>query len=187
VTRRAGQVVEASDLDAAYRMHRDTILSYLRRRTGNATLAEDLTQDVFLAALRAQSRLVNSTEPLLPWLYTVAERRAIDAARRARRAEIERRAETSPHGDADDVSAKTITEALRLLPEEQRRLVLLRLVTGRPFAEIGKALNVDPAVCRVRFSRALRALRESLGAAAALAYAGCQLADASVEAILGCI
>jgi RNA polymerase sigma-70 factor, ECF subfamily len=174
------------DLAAAYREHRPVILSYLRRRTGDPILAEDLTQEVFLAALRAHPRLAMSPTSLLPWLYTVAERRAIDAARRAQRAARIDAMRAAP-GGTGDASAQVITEAVRGLPKEQQRLVLLRLLTGRSFAEIGSALDVDAAVCRARFSRALRALRESLEGAVALVLLGWQLVGEPVEAMAGCI
>jgi DNA-directed RNA polymerase specialized sigma24 family protein len=48
-------------------------------------LAEDLAQEVFLAAVVAQPSLSKAGTPLLGWLHVVARRRAIDAARSARR------------------------------------------------------------------------------------------------------
>jgi RNA polymerase sigma-70 factor (ECF subfamily) len=152
--------VTESDFAAAYREHRPRIVDYLRRRTGDAALAEDLAQDVFLAALVAQPRLAHGSVPLLGWLYMVARRRAIDAGRRARRAPDP--AVAVPSGDEEVPSARAIASAIEALPEDQQRLVLLRLIGGRSFSEIATTLGADAAVCRVRFSRALRTLRESL-------------------------
>jgi RNA polymerase sigma-70 factor (ECF subfamily) len=179
------------DLAAAYNEYRPAILRYLRRRTGDVQLAEELMQDVFLAALVAQPSLSTARTPLLAWLYVVARRRAIDAARSARRTPRAAQAaldDVSVAYAVDDgrVSARAITDAISVLPAEEQRVVLLRLLRGCSFAEIGSSLGADAAVCRVRFSRALRALRESLGQAvvAALIAIG-QLASEGLDAA-GC-
>jgi RNA polymerase sigma-70 factor (ECF subfamily) len=152
------------DLGDAFREHRRAIFLYLLRRTGDADRAEDLTQEVFAEAVAALPRLFVDRKPLLPWLYTVARRRAIDAARRDR---------LVPCGSLEDVSADVaerapgadlgvVVEAVRTLPATQRAVVLMRLFEGRSFAEIGIALDAAESACRMRFSRAMRALRRSL-------------------------
>jgi DNA-directed RNA polymerase specialized sigma24 family protein len=68
--------------DAALRRQRAQVFRYLRRRTGSDELADDLTQDVFLAAAAHLARLELGESPLA-WLYTVAKSRLVDEARRA--------------------------------------------------------------------------------------------------------
>jgi RNA polymerase sigma-70 factor (ECF subfamily) len=140
---RAGRDAVCYDLDlaAAYNEYRPAILSYLRRRTGDVQLAEDLMQEVFLAALVAQPSLSKGCAPLLAWLYAVARRRAIDAARSARRAARAAPEDVSVVHPSDDgrVSARAIAEAIRALPAEEQRVVLLRLFGGCSFAEIGSS------------------------------------------------
>ncbi len=108
------------DLAAAYNEYRPAILRYLRRRTGDVQLAEELMQDVFLAALVAQPSLSTARTPLLAWLYVVARRRAIDAARSARRTPRAAQAaldDVSVAYAVDDgrVSARAITDAISVL------------------------------------------------------------------------
>jgi DNA-directed RNA polymerase specialized sigma24 family protein len=68
---------------SSYRRHYDSVYRFVRRRAANVQEAEDLTQEVFEAALAAfaNQRLVG--EASLPWLYTVAERRLIGVWRRS--------------------------------------------------------------------------------------------------------
>lgn len=185
-----GVAFDDLDLAAAYREYRPVILAYLRRRTGDAALAEELAQDVFLAALVARPSLSNAGRPLLAWLYAVARRRAIDAARSARQRACAP-LEEAPSGDVIDdgrISARAIADGIRALPPAQQRVVLLRLVSGLSFAEIGIALGADAAVCRVRFSRALRALRGSLEQAVlAVAVAIAKLGNEGLDTICGCV
>ena len=46
------------------------------------------------------------------------------------------------------------------MPDDQRRVVVWRLLEGRPFAEIAARLGTSEEACRMRFVRGLRALRE---------------------------
>ena len=70
--------------DVAFRRHRAEVFRYLRRRLGNDEAAEDLTQDVFLKAVEELSRL-DTSRPVLAWLYSVAQNRFLDELRRTRR------------------------------------------------------------------------------------------------------
>jgi RNA polymerase sigma-70 factor (ECF subfamily) len=162
VTQGAQAASAGSDLGSAFREHRRAIYLYLLRRTGDADRAEDLTQEVFAEAAAALPSLFVDRRPLLPWLYTVARRRAIDAARKDRLVAC---------GSLEDVSVDPaepvadlgiVVQALRTLPAAQRAVVLMRLFEGRSFAEIAVALGAAESACRMRFSRAMRTLRGSL-------------------------
>jgi RNA polymerase sigma-70 factor (ECF subfamily) len=152
------------DLGSAFLEHRRAIFLYLLRRTGDAERAEDLTQEVFAEAVAALPRLFADRKPLLPWLYTVARRRAIDAARKDRLVACGSLEEVSVDvaERAPGTDLGVVVQAVRTLPATQRAVVLMRLFEGRSFAEIGIALGAAESACRMRFSRAMRALRESL-------------------------
>ena len=56
----------------------------LRRILGDATLAEDVFQNTFLA-VHLKRHLYQAGRPFRPWIYAIASRQAIDAMRRNRR------------------------------------------------------------------------------------------------------
>ena len=151
-----------SDRSAA-RSHYGDVYRYVRRRTRSREDAEDITQTVFADAIAGLERSSADAPPVLAWLYTVARRRLIDEQRR-------RRPTLVPLEDAHDPSAErygvdvagALARAIAGLPAEQRRVVVLKLVEGRAFAEIASALQVGEDACRARFSRALRTLRAHL-------------------------
>lgn len=90
------------DLDLLIATHRRPIERHLRRYVGDAGLAEDLAQEVFLRAWLHAPRGV-SEERQRAWLFRVARNAAIDALR-ARR----------PHDDAgllDDLGAAAAAPA----------------------------------------------------------------------------
>jgi RNA polymerase sigma-70 factor (ECF subfamily) len=138
------------------------VLRFVRRRVASLDEAEDLTQEAFASAIESLARSARNSEPTIGWLYTVARRRLIDEARR-------RRVETVPlevvrdTGSADDgyggLVAGALDAALSKLAPPERTIVVLRLLEGRSFAEIGALLEVTEPACRVRFMRALKRLR----------------------------
>lgn len=60
----------------------DEIFRFVRRQTRSDAEAEEITQSVFAQAAAALEREKDGAPRSLAWLYTVAQRRLIDAARR---------------------------------------------------------------------------------------------------------
>lgn len=153
-------------VEKAYREHRGRIYRFLRRRTRSHDDAEDLTQRVFADAAAALS----SSDPprsLLAWLYAVAERRFVDEMRRRRKVEAElarQPADQTFHVDPfyGPAVARALKRAIAELPIEQRSVVVMKVFEERSFAEIARVLETTEAACKMRFSRAIRRLREEL-------------------------
>jgi RNA polymerase sigma factor (sigma-70 family) len=147
--------------DRAFRRHYGNVYRYVRRRTHDHHRAEELTQQVFVDAAAS---LRETGSPPLAWLYTVAKRRFADEVRREAQASA-LAITTVPEADSreygPDVSA-ALSRALAALPEAQRQVAVLKLVRGARFAEIGKTLGVTEAAAKMRFVRALEALRAEL-------------------------
>jgi RNA polymerase sigma-70 factor, ECF subfamily len=59
-------------------------------------------------------------------------------------------------------SISALRKAIARLPRGQREVVVLKLIEGRSFAEIGDRLDASPAACKMRLVRALEALRAEL-------------------------
>jgi RNA polymerase sigma factor (sigma-70 family) len=148
---------DVSVAESAFRRHYDQVYRYLRWRTHDHHRAEELTQEVFADAAAS---LRETGGPQLAWLYTVAKRRFADEARK-RGAEISPVAapETTEYGPA---VASALRAALDRLPAGQRQVVVMKLLRGARFAEIGESLGVTEAAAKMRFARALEALRAEL-------------------------
>lgn len=149
--------------DRAFRRHYEHVYRYVRRRTGDHHRAEDLTQQVFADAVAG---LGESSSPPLAWLYTVAQRRFADEARRhavARRVSallpVEESSETREYGS--EVAA-SLRAAIERLAGGQREVVVLKLLRGASFAEIGAKLGISAEAAKMRFVWALEALRSEL-------------------------
>jgi RNA polymerase sigma-70 factor (ECF subfamily) len=146
--------------ELAFRRHYGDVYRFVRRRSPSWVDAEDVTAEVFADAAKGLDRFEPGATPVLAWLYTVAQRRLADEARRRAGApppEIVR--EEREYGPS--VTA-ALRNALGSLPETQRAVVVLKLVEGRSFREVAERLELTEAACKMRFSRALERLREEL-------------------------
>lgn len=141
--------------EGAFRRHYDQVYRYLRWRTHDHHRAEELTQQVFADAAES---LQETGGPELAWLYTVAKRRFADEARRnARIAPV-----PEPTLDYGPGTGRALAAALADLPGGQQRVVVLKLLRGATFAEIGEKLGLTEAAAKMRFVRALESLRATL-------------------------
>jgi RNA polymerase sigma-70 factor, ECF subfamily len=147
----------------AYREH-GRVYRFLLRRTGDPHQAEELAQRVFAdaAAFLAETR----PDSVLGWLYAVAERRFVDELRRRRLAadlpaDPPRPATELDYGPA---AARAIKRSIFRLDPASREVVVMKLLEGRPFAEIAGALGISEPAAKMRYSRALGQLRAFLEA-----------------------
>lgn len=123
--------------------------------------AEDLVQDVFLAAMR-QLRGLRTGAAFKGWLAAIARNRAIDYFRDAKPhaeldAQVERRL-----GVAASQEAFEVLELIKSLPEAYRETLILRLVEGMTGPEIADRTGLTPESVRVNLCRGMKMLRELL-------------------------
>jgi RNA polymerase sigma-70 factor (ECF subfamily) len=130
--------------------------------------AEDLVQDVFLAAMN-QIGLLRTAAAFRGWLGAIARRRAIDYHRR----------EHNRAGYSDDVESASpargarqdaflVLDVIRGLPEAYRETLILRLVEGMTGPEIAERTGLTHPSVRVNLSRGMKMLRERLQQGAVL-------------------
>jgi RNA polymerase sigma-70 factor (ECF subfamily) len=144
----------------------DPIYWYCRSRLGDASAAEDAASTVFTRALGAEPRYDDPS--LRSWLFTIAHNVVANAFRAARpEASLESAwdladpvsglEETVIAGDEHD----RLLDALRQLPEDQRRVVELRMV-GLTGPEIARLLNRTHGAVKMLQLRAFARLRDLL-------------------------
>ena len=144
----------------AFRRHYRQVYGFVRRRTPSDADAEDVVAEVFADAAAALDDFRPGATPVLAWLYTVARRRLADEARRRRRAPAA--VLLTPAVEYGPNVARALWRAIDTLPDEQRRIVVLKLIEGRSFREIAASVGATEAACKMRLSRALERLREAL-------------------------
>ncbi len=149
----------------AYRRHSGEVFAYLRRRVRTDECAEDLTQEVFADLIRALETFQPGPTPVLALLYTVARRRLVDTRRQSARLRIVPLVEASAVSQPNEYGpavAEALRRAARRLPVGQRGLLAARLIQGRPYRELAAELGVGVPALKMRYVRALDALRVEL-------------------------
>jgi RNA polymerase sigma factor (sigma-70 family) len=125
---------------------------------------EDAAQRAWLRALEAYPRL-RSTRNLRGWLLTITARCAMDAHRARSRRPLPVAAVPDDPAGSDPppaVADEGLWDAVRRLPERQRRAVALRYVLDLPHAEVARNLGTTQAASRRLVSDALATLRQQL-------------------------
>ncbi len=153
-----------------YELHGRALYRYLIGLSyGNPQLAEDLVQETLLRAWRNIETLNPDANTLLPWLFTVARRVAIDAARarRVRPAQTDDADVADLPIDADPMdqvlTAQTVRRALPRLSPDHRQVVIELYYRGRTVAEAAVRLGIPEGTVKSRAYHALRALRVAIG------------------------
>ncbi len=152
--------------ELAFRRHHAQIYRYLHRRTRDADRAEDLAQEVFADAAAALSRGDLRPASMLAWLYTIAQRRFADETRRRRHSSngvpLDDFLDEIPAPDYGADVSRALREAISRLAPSQRQVIAMRLLRGSSFFDIASALKVSEVAAKMRFHRALSALRADL-------------------------
>jgi RNA polymerase sigma-70 factor (ECF subfamily) len=150
----------------AYRDYHGHVYRFLLRRTRDHHEAEELTQRVFVDAAIALQSAEARPRSVLAWLFAIAERRFVDEVRRG----VVKRRSLNLLGrpeEAEDLAySREVARALRTLiadlPDDQREVVVMKVLEGRPFAEIAARLGTTEAACKMRLSRAIAVLKRQL-------------------------
>ena len=135
---------------------------YLRRMVGDAEVALDLTQDVFLSAFR-MLKADPRRELNAGWLYRAATNSAISHIRRRkilRMLPLERDVDVNTwRVDERSAASVDLQAALARLAPEQAAALLLTSYAGYSSSEAGAILGTTSDAVRQRVCRAMRALR----------------------------
>ena len=138
----------------------------LRQVSGDAHLAQDVTQSVFIDLARKAASISERTV-LTGWLYTSARYAAAKAVRsdqrwHAREQEANPMQELSHESNPDpawDQLRPVLDAAMHELNERDRNAVLIRYFEGRQLAQVGEKLGLSEDAARKRVGRALDKLR----------------------------
>lgn len=160
-------------IEALYLAHYDTVFRYLLLRSGSHSLAEDLTSQVFLAMVRGLPQFKWQGKPFLAWLYAIAQKQiAMHYRGRSRQpsaVELDEAAELIADTAGPDAGVEQrerrlrLAAALRMLPDTQREVVMLRFVLSLPLSETAAVIGKSEGAVKQLQMRALSSLRDLLG------------------------
>ena len=154
--------------DAWYRRTLPRVYSYLLSRCGNdPTLAEELSQQTFIAAVDLRSRYDGRSDTVT-WLCGIARHKLADHFRRVERDERRRMrlevreiqlAEAAHEPGLDDRAA--IEDALRSLPVAQRAVLVFVVLDDLPVAEAARLMDRSASATQSLLHRARDGFRRA--------------------------
>ena len=169
-----GQVARGrrEPLETLVRRYASSLLTYLERMVGNRHEAEELFQDVFLAAWKKR-KTYKFPRTFRSWLFAIATNRCRLAFRRARPViplpsadameSAPLAAGPSPVEAAVAVeTAHLVKAAIAQLPPQQRMVIVLRNWNGLSFGEIAQIAGRSEGTVRSHMHHALAGIRRYL-------------------------
>lgn len=122
--------------------------------------ADDCFQETFLSALKAY-RDLKSDQNLRGWIFTIAHRKVVDAARSRKARPVP--TDAAPDGvDEHDGGPAWIWDRVALLPEKQRLAILHRYASQMTFKQVAEQMGISEAAARKNVSDGVRAMRGAL-------------------------
>ena len=171
---------DANAFEDIVREYERNVYNIALRMSGEREDALDISQEAFLKAYHSL-RSFRGDSKFSVWLYRIVSNTCLDFLReRKRRAEVPLVREDDEGGEAqtqipdESLSPETLLErkltrealrrGLESLPDDQRKILLLREIQGFSYEEIGSILSLESGTVKSRIFRARRKLCEFLAA-----------------------
>ena len=163
-------LIEAAQQDPGrfaelYELNFHRVYAYVACRVRDRSQTQDLTAHVFQQALANIGKFKWRGAPFVTWLYRIAANAIADQARKQSREVAETELATNAAADADLERVERrarLFYAVEALPEDQRKVILLRFAEEKSIRDIAADLNrSEGAVKQLQF-RGLETLRARL-------------------------
>jgi RNA polymerase sigma factor (sigma-70 family) len=140
----------------------------------DSALAEDAVQEAFLTVWRSAATYTRERGRPNAWILTLVHRRAVDLVRREQRRRVV--PETVDDAEGASIAAeeeatlrdrrRTVQEALRRLPPDQREAIELAYYGGLTQTQVAREAGVPLGTVKSRTLAAMRRMRDALAGAA---------------------
>ena len=153
-----------------YRQYHAVVYRFARLMSGSGTIAEDVTQETFVALMRDLHRYEPERAGLATYLYGIARNLTRARLRYDRRfVRLEDSGAAEMPGTTDPSSALAgsrerhrLREAIAALPSRYREVVILCAIHGLSYAEAAAALDLPVGTIRSRLNRGRQAIATRL-------------------------
>lgn len=164
------QLGERAAFDDLIRRWSGALRRYALKLTDDPALADDLTQDVWLRALRGLGGLREAAR-FRPWLFGIAHRTFMDRLRSHYAMPIDTgidvqaiaATEAEADGDGEELE-RALADGMATLPLVEREVLALFYLKELPLIEISAALDIPVGTVKSRLFRARTLLRRRITA-----------------------
>lgn len=157
-----------SALSLLIKKHESRLYTYIKMMVKDQALAEDIYQDTFMKVIfKLKSGHYNEEGKFLPWLTRIAHNLVIDHFRKQKRMPMVNSTEENDvfrtiklqDNTIEDVIVKEqilkdVKKLIKLLPEEQQEVLILRHYANLSFQEIAEmtGVSINTALGRMRYA-----------------------------------
>jgi len=168
LVRRAKQCDQEA-LAQLYEEYFDKIYRYVALRMGDRMEAEDITQQVFLNAIKAISSFKLKGVPFSAWLFRIAHNQVIDYLRRKTKRPVAPLNESLASADDDPqlilehkLDTERLISATKRLTPAQQEVISLRFAGELPIAQAARVMGKSEGAIKALQHSAIVALRKTL-------------------------
>ncbi|EEF59354.1 RNA polymerase sigma factor [Pedosphaera parvula] len=151
--------------EVLYHRHKDWVVNLAYRWTGSRDLALDILQEAFFYFSKKFPGF-RLTAKLQTFFYPVVRNLSIASRRKSERYQSNEEEQQSMEQSAIPAhvtdEGEQLQWVLRMLPEEQREVLLLRFVDELSLAEISEAMEIPLGTVKSRLHNALETLRQDV-------------------------
>ena len=146
------------------------IKGYLMKLGSNDIVAEDLLQEVMLTVWRKSETFDRNKAAVSTWLFTIARNKRIDMLRKEIRPQLDPNdpmLTPNQEDSADNIYGSKqesikITDAIKMLPEEQSKLIKMTYYEDKSHSIIARELNMPLGTVKSRIRLASTRLKKLL-------------------------
>ena len=159
------QRADTAAFESLYRLHLDRVYGLCLRMTGNASEAEDCTQEAFIQAWNKLSKF-RGDSAFSTWIHRIAVNSVLGRLRKSRREQDRIQAVTdispAPETVGDSGNFEDLQNAVDDLPDGARHVFVLHAVYGYTHDETGELLGIATGTSKAQMHRAKRLLAQHL-------------------------
>lgn len=152
--------------ESLYNDYYRKVFGYLKGKTSNYHLAEDLASDVFMKVYSKADTFDETKSSVSTWIYTITRNTLTDYFR-SRKVFEEIPEELSDGSDIeatvlDNETLEELADALEKLDERERDIIILRYYKGMKLKDIADVIGISYAYVKLLHNKALMLLKEYL-------------------------
>ena len=145
-----------------YRATDSAIYGYALSLMRNHHEAQDIMMDTYLK-IRCAAHLYMPMGKPMAWILTITKNIARTKLRSAgRQIPLDDLEETTPSFDRDSEEAVALEQAMKVLGDQERQILILHAVTGLKHREIAEMLGMPLATVLSKYARSLKKLKKAL-------------------------
>ena len=145
-----------------YRATDSAIYGYALSLTKNHHEGQDIMMDTYLK-IRCAAHLYMPMGKPMAWILTITKNIARTKLRSAgRQIPLDDLEETTPSFDRDSEEAVALEQAMKVLGDQERQILILHAVTGLKHREIAEMLGMPLATVLSKYARSLKKLKKAL-------------------------